>query len=183
MTTGLVAWITGLPSAGKSTFAERARDMLVARGASVCLLDGDEVRASLVPAVGYAAEDRASFYATLANFAALLARQGHVVLVAATASRRAFREQARALSPAFLEVLIDTPPEACAERDTKGLYARARAGAAPDVPGASAPYERPTHPDVVARDGLDPSALAATCAQIVQLTGNVTQESPLPDVP
>jgi adenylylsulfate kinase len=168
MTPGVIAWITGLPSAGKSTFAELVRDALGTRGVPACLLDGDEVRASLVPQVGYDAAERANFYATLANFAALLARQGHVVLVAATAHRAVFREKARCLAPAFVEVLIDTPVEACAERDTKGLYAATQAGAA-NVPGASVAYERPTHADVIAQDGRDESAIAATCTRILRL--------------
>src|SRR5262249_17764033 len=103
MTGGGVVWITGLPSAGKWTFAERWRNLLGAQGMVAPLLDGDAVRECLEPRLGYSAEARADFYGTLANLAALLARQGLVVIVAATANRRVFRERARALAPAFLE--------------------------------------------------------------------------------
>jgi adenylylsulfate kinase len=160
MTTGTVAWITGLPAAGKSTFAERAYARLRDAGTPVCLLDGDAVRACLVPGVGYAPAERAQFYETLGNLAALLARQGLVVLVAATAHRREFRDRARSAAPAFVEVFVATPLDECMLRDTKGLYAAARDGTAHDVPGVTEPYEPPLHPTVIARDGQDTSALA-----------------------
>jgi adenylylsulfate kinase len=157
--TGAVVWITGLPSSGKSTLAERLLRRLREAGIAALALDGDEVRAALVPAPGYGAADRDAFYATLANLAALVARQGVVAIVAATANLRAYRDRARALAPRFLEVFVDVSLDECRRRDAKGLYARAGQGAARDVPGADARYEPPLAPDVVARGGEDPTAL------------------------
>jgi adenylylsulfate kinase len=164
---GAVVFVTGLPSSGKSTLAERLVARLREAGRPSVRLDGDEVRAALVPAPGYAPAERDAFYATLARLAALLARQGLVVAVAATANRRAHRAEARALAPRFVEVLVDVPADECARRDAKGLWATARAGGAPELPGASAPYERPEHPDVVAGGGEDAAAVAA----IIRLLG------------
>jgi adenylylsulfate kinase len=158
--TGTVIFVSGLPSSGKSTFAERARARLAARGVAACLLDGDEVRGALVPPPGYDPEGRDRFYDTLGRLAALLARQGLVVLVAATAHRRAFRERARAQAERFLEVHVATPAAECARRDAKGLYAAQRAGAVSDLPGADLAYEPPADPAVVARGGQDEAALA-----------------------
>ncbi len=164
--TGAVVWITGLPSSGKSTLAARVEARLRARGIACLRLDGDEVRGALVPAPGYDEAGRAAFYATLARLAALVARQGTVAVVAATAHRRAFREAARALAPRFLEVLVDAPPEVCAARDPKDLWARARAGGAPDLPGAGPGYERPERPDVVAAGGEDERAVEEIVARL-----------------
>jgi adenylylsulfate kinase len=164
---GVVAWITGLPSAGKSTLARRVAERCRAAGLPCALLDGDEVRAALVPPPGYDDEARDRFYGTLARLAALLAGQGLVVVVAATAHRRAWRERARHGAPRFVEVLVATPLDACAARDAKGLYARARAGGATALPGAGAEYEPPLAPDVVAAGGEDEAAaaqVAALCA-------------------
>jgi adenylylsulfate kinase len=155
---GAVVWITGLPSSGKSTLALRIADRLRAAGRPTAILDGDQVRASFDPRPGYDAEARSRFYGTLAHLAALLARQGLVAVVAATAHRRAFRERARALAPRFVEVFVDVPVETCAERDVKGLYAAARRGALTELPGAGSGYERPSTPDVVAGGGEDPAA-------------------------
>ena len=164
--TGAVVWLTGLPASGKSTLARRLQARLAAAGRPAVLLDGDEVRAALVPAPGYDDAGRADFYETLARLAALLARQGQVALVAATAHRRAFRERARALAPRFVEVFLDVPERTCAARDPKGLWARARAGVAPDLPGAGPAYERPEAPEVVAAGGEDDRAVEAILARL-----------------
>ncbi len=166
--TGVVIWITGRPSAGKSTFAQAALSALRAGGAASCLLDGDAVRDSLVPRLGYTADARSDFYHTLGNLAALLARQELVVLVAATAQRREFRERARDLAPAFVEVWVDTPFDECVRRDTKGLYAAMRAGALSGIPGGDEPYEAPLQPDVIAHGGKDADAVAKLCAKILR---------------
>lgn len=154
--TGLVIWLTGLPQAGKSTLAQRVRDRL---GGCV-VLDSDEVREA-VGAATYEAGDRDAFYATLARLAGLLARQGHVVVVPATAPRRAHRERARAEAPAFVEVWVRTPLEVCEQRDAKGLYARARTGEAPRLPGVGVPYEPPAAPEITADGGHDERAVEA----------------------
>lgn len=158
---GAVVWMTGRPASGKSTLARRVRQRLFAAGRPCLLLDGDEVRAALVPAPGYAPAERDAFYATLARLAALCARQGLVALVAATAHRRVYRRAARDLAPRFVEVYLDVPAEACRSRDPKGLYARAAAGEAPDLPGAGVSFEVPEAPEVVASGGEDEAAVEA----------------------
>ncbi|MGB8930339.1 MAG: adenylyl-sulfate kinase [Anaeromyxobacteraceae bacterium] len=155
---GAVVWITGLPSSGKSTLARRIQTRLRGAGVAAALLDGDELRAALAPPPGYDPESRARLYATLAALAAILARQGLVAIVAATAHRREFRERARALAPRFVEVFVDVPLDVCAGRDTKGLYAAARRGAITGLPGVGADFERPVAPDIVADGGEDAAA-------------------------
>lgn len=142
---GVVAWFTGLPSSGKSTLARAVAAALP----GAVLLDGDEVRAALKPAPGYDEAGRAAFYESLARLAALVAAQGHVVLVPATAHRRAFRALARQLAPRFVEVFVDTPLDECRRRDAKGLYAREE----PNAPGVGVAFEAPVAPDVVVRPG------------------------------
>ena len=144
---GLVVWFVGLPSSGKSTLARQVASKLD----RPVLLDGDEVRACLHPSLGYTDEERDAFYETLAQLAALLARQGHVVLVPATANLRFFRQRARALAPKFLEVFVDTPLEECARRDSKGLYAAQASG----LPGLDVAFEEPVAPDIIVKLGDD----------------------------
>jgi adenylylsulfate kinase len=157
--TGSVVLVTGLPSSGKSTFALQASAALRERGVAACVLDGDAVRQCLVPAPGYDETSRRDFYETFARLGAELARQGLVVLLAATAHRRTFRDRARELAPRYLEVFVDTPFEECARRDSKGLYAAGRRAALHDVPGLDAEYERPGAPDLVIRPGEAERAL------------------------
>jgi adenylylsulfate kinase len=163
---GTVAWITGLPGSGKSTLAARIAALLRAAAVPCVVLDGDEVREALGRPAGRGPAERDELYSALARLAALLARQGLVVLVAATANRAAHRERARALAPRFLEVHVATPAAECERRDPKGLYARARSGAAAGLPGVDAPYEPPTAPDVVAAGGEDEGAAARVVAAL-----------------
>jgi adenylylsulfate kinase len=155
---GCVIWLTGLPGSGKSTLAGAIRERL---GDIACILDGDEVRDALVPRPGYTDEERDAFYASLANLAALVARQGLIALVPATAHRAAFRDRARAAAPAFIEVHVATAANECAARDPKGLWARAAGGDVQALPGSGVSYEPPAAADVIATGGFDRAAIDA----------------------
>jgi len=158
---GAVVWFTGRPSSGKTTLACAVRDRLIAMRKPVCVLDGDDVRATLVPPPGYTPTEREDFYSTLAGLAALLAHQGLIVLVAATAHRRAFRALARSRSPRYVEVYVAASREECECRDVKHLYADAAAGRITGLPGVDVTFEAPDSPDVIATGGLDADAVGA----------------------
>ena len=49
----------------------------------------------------------------------------------------------------FIEVYVKASVETCAERDVKGLYAKAFAGEIKEFTGVSDPYEAPENPEVV----------------------------------
>ena len=166
-----VVWFTGLPASGKSTLARQVQAHLTRAGRASLLLDGDELR-GILGEHAYGAEDRTRFYRALAALAALLARQGIIVLVAATAPRRADRDHARAAlhgDGAFVEVWVDTPLAECEARDPKGLYARARRGEAPELPGVGVAYEPPVSPEVIATGGRDDDAVTAIDRQLDRL--------------
>jgi bifunctional enzyme CysN/CysC len=80
-----------------------------------------------------------------------MSNAGLVVFVALVSPFRADREAAAALFDEgdFLEVFVDTPVEVCAERDPKGLYAKAAAGNLPNMTGMGQSYESPENADVV----------------------------------
>lgn len=151
---GMIAWITGPPASGKTTLAHRVR----ALANRPCLvLDSDEVREAL-GATGYGPDERDAFYRALGQLALLFERQGFVVLVAATAAKRSYREVVRAASSRFAEVFVRASRDDREARDVKGLYARARAGDAPHLPGAGVVYEEPAAPEVIADGGYDDAA-------------------------
>lgn len=166
---GIVVWVTGPPQSGKSTFAQALVRSLQARGRAACVLDGDEVRSAIVPQPAYDPESRDAFYTTLANLSAALARQGLVVVVAATAHLRRFRARAKEIADDhFLEVLIAATPEECRARDQKGLYASADAGEMSQLPGGALIYEEPEAPNVIANGGLDEAAVRAATERVLR---------------
>jgi adenylylsulfate kinase len=164
---GALIWLTGRPAAGKSTLAALLADALRARGTLPLVLDGDEVRAALVPEPGYDPAERDHFYRTLGNLAALAAQQGLTVVVAATAHRRIWRDRIRDRVPRFIEVHVATPGDECRRRDPKRLYAQAR----PGLPGVELAYEPPAAAEVTAPHGADVTVVAAVLAVLDGATG------------
>jgi adenylylsulfate kinase len=150
---GATVWLTGLPSAGKSTIAHGCEPELRARGLRVEVLDGDAVRPHLAAARGYSRNDRAINIRRIGWVAELLARNGVLVLVSAIAPFRDVRGQVRAAheanGTAYLEVHVSTPVEVASERDVKGLYARQRVGEISGLTGVDDPYEEPLEPELV----------------------------------
>ena len=147
--TGFVLWLTGLSGAGKSTVAAKLAPALAERGHRVELLDGDEVRTNLCQGLGFSREDRDTNIARIGYVAGKLARHGVAVLVAAISPYREARDQVRALVDSFVEVHVAAPLSTCAERDPKGLYAKALAGEIKHFTGVSDPYEPPVAAEIV----------------------------------
>jgi adenylylsulfate kinase len=150
--TSATVWLTGLPSAGKTTLATALAARLADAGVErVELLDGDEVREFLSKGLGFSREDRDTNVLRIGWVAATLARHGVLVLASVISPFVETRDAVRALHAAkgagFLEVHVATPVEVCSQRDVKGLYARQRAGALQGLTGVDAPYEPPTAPE------------------------------------
>jgi adenylylsulfate kinase len=149
---GATVWLTGLPSAGKTTIAAALAERLRAEGHRVELLDGDEVRANLTADLGFARADRIENVRRVGYVAHLLARNGVKVLVPVIApyaeSRRAVRDRHADAGTPYLEVHVAAPVEVCAGRDVKGLYARQRAGELRGLTGVDDPYEPPDAPEL-----------------------------------
>jgi len=145
---GVVVWFTGLSGAGKTTIASALATELVTAGKRVELLDGDVVRTHLSKGLGFSREDRDLNVGRIAFVAHLLARNGVAVLVAAVSPYKEAREAARETIGAFVEVHVAPPLGVCIARDTKGLYAKARAGELPELTGVGDPYEAPDAPEL-----------------------------------
>jgi len=145
---GFVLWLTGLSGAGKSTIANAVAPSLAERGHRVEVLDGDEVRTNLCQGLGFSREDRDTNIARIGYVAGKLAKHGVAVVVAAISPYREARDKVRASVENFVEVHVAAPVSTCAERDVKGLYAKALAGEIKNFTGVSDPYEEPLEPEI-----------------------------------
>ena len=149
---GATLWLTGLPSAGKTTLALALAEVLHQRGLDTEILDGDQVRTHLSAGLGFSREDRETQVTRIGFVSELLARHGVVVLVPVIAPYADAREKVRAHheqhGSALLQVHLSTPVEVCAERDVKGLYAKAFRGEIRSMTGVDDPYEIPADPDL-----------------------------------
>jgi adenylyl-sulfate kinase len=147
---GATIWITGLPSSGKSTMGAAVEERLVEQGRSAYLLDGDNLRCGICGDLGFSREDREANVCRVGELARLFADSGAIAVVALVSpyeqTRREVRERHQRDDLPFYEVFIDTPVALCAERDPKGLYARARAGDLDGFTGVDDPYQPPSDP-------------------------------------
>ena len=173
---GCVIWFTGLSGSGKSTLANAVEHVLHQQRHHTYVLDGDNVRHGLNKNLGFSPEDREENIRRVGEVAKLFADAGTVVMTAFISPYRADRDQARALiaEGRFVEVFVDCPLEVCEERDTKGLYKKARAGEIKEFTGISAPYEPPLNPEVVVNSAeLSIEACAAAVVSALVKAGLV----------
>ena len=146
---GFALWFPGLSGAGKSTISELVSTELISRGSRLEILDGDIVRENLSKGLGFSKEDRDTNIRRIAFVADLLSRNGTPVITAAISPYREIRDEAREMmGDRFIEVYIEASVDACAERDVKGLYAKAFSGEIKEFTGVSDPYEPPENPEV-----------------------------------
>jgi bifunctional enzyme CysN/CysC len=171
---GLVVWLTGLPSSGKSTLAAGVEAALFADGWFTYVLDGDNLRTGLNGDLGFGLADRSENVRRTGEVAALFADAGCIAIVAQVSPLRADRARARAATPdAFVEIYVRADLAVCEARDVKGLYRRARDGDIADFTGVSSPYEEPLAPDLVIETArID---IAAGIGQILELVRSVAQ--------
>jgi adenylylsulfate kinase len=145
---GVTVWLTGLPSAGKTTIARGLEKQLIDEGRRVEVLDGDVVRTHLTKGLGFSREDRDENVRRIGFVADLLSRNGVTVLCSVISPYRSVRDEVRELhGDRFVEVYVSTPVEVCSERDVKGLYAKQRSGEISGLTGVDDPYEPPLAPE------------------------------------
>jgi adenylyl-sulfate kinase len=162
-----VLWFTGLSGSGKSVIANLV-EVALNRDfhAHTYLLDGDNFRRGLNADLCFSLADRTENIRRAGEVAKLMTDAGLIVLAAFISPLRADRDKNRALlqNQNYIEILVDCPLSVCEARDTKGLYARARAGELKDFTGISSPYETPLQAEIT----LDSAVHSAEqCVRIV----------------
>ena len=148
---GVLLWLTGLPSSGKSTIAYTVEHALVNRGHLAYVLDGDNIRFGLNGNLGFSAEDRTENIRRIGEVGKLFVDGGFLTLASFVSPYSEDRDAGRELMGEgdFVEIFIDTAVEICEERDPKGLYKKARTGEIPNFTGFSDPYEVPEKPEMI----------------------------------
>jgi adenylylsulfate kinase len=145
---GAVLWLTGPPGSGKTTLAARLAMRLRAEGVPVTVLEWTALR-GLAIATDWAAEREEEIaHRALAYTAKLLADAGLVVVVDATAPRRAWRAVARELVSVFAEVQLVCPTDVCLDRE-RAVRWGPHAGGLAAAPDLTIEYEYSLSPDLL----------------------------------
>ena len=144
---GVVLWLYGLSGSGKSTIANEVERVLHSEGRMTVILDGDNLRTGLNSNLGFSDDDRTENVRRVAETAKLLAGQGIIVLVSVITPLRRHRAAAREIiGPDFHEIYVKADFDTCAERDPKGLYAKAKEGKIGQFTGKDSGFEEPEDP-------------------------------------
>ncbi len=145
-----ILWFTGLSGSGKSTLANAVNVALFNKGLSTYVLDGDNIRHGLCKDLGFSDSDREENIRRISEVAKLFLDAGIIVLTAFVSPFRSDRDKARQLvkKGEFIEIFCTADLEICENRDTKGLYEKARKGLIKDFTGISSPYEEPLSPEL-----------------------------------
>ena len=152
MSRGVVIWLTGLPSSGKTTIAKVLVENLRRKGYVVELLDGDWVRQTINPDAGFTREQRRIHLIRVAWIARLLARNNVITICSFVSPYRDVRAEIRRIieeEALFIESYVKCSLEECMRRDSKGLYRKALAGEIKNFTGVDDPYEEPENPELV----------------------------------
>ena len=161
-----ILWFTGLSGSGKSTLANAVNQALFERGLACYVLDGANIRHGLCKDLGFSDADREENIRRIGEVSKLFLDAGVVVLTAFVSPSKADRDRARSLveSGDFVEIHCAADLSVCEERDTKGLYAKARAGEIKEFTGISSPYEAPEKPELRVDTG---SQSLEACVELV----------------
>jgi cytidine diphosphoramidate kinase len=144
----MIAWITGLSGAGKTTLCDELCNLLKPKMAELVVLDGDVVRAAFGHDLTHCEGDRIIQVTRLQAMAQVLAGQGLAVLVGVVYGNPQLLAWNRANLPGYFEIYLDAPLEVVRARDSKGLYAQADAGEMANVVGIDIPWHVPEKPDL-----------------------------------
>jgi sulfate adenylyltransferase len=171
---GFTVFFTGLSGAGKSAIAKALlAKLLELASRPVTLLDGDLVRKHLSSELGFSKAHRDLNITRIGYVASEITKHRGIVLCAPIAPyaepRRIVREMI-SQQGGFIEVYISTPLATCEERDPKGLYAKARAGALKGFTGIDDPYEAPEAPEL----SIDTSVVSVDVA-VKEILGYLTE--------
>ena len=142
-------WFTGMPCSGKTTLAKAFQPVLEENGYKVLHLDGDKLRTGLCAGLGFSDEGRAENLRRVAEVAELANQDGIVVLASYVSPTNALRKVVEDIVSNLKLVYINCSADQCAERDVKGMWAKAAAGEIKGFTGYDAPYEAPENPELV----------------------------------
>ena len=145
-----VIWFTGLSGSGKTTLASNLEKELFFRRFFCQVLDGDNIRSGINNNLGFSEVDRLENIRRISEVSKLLINTGMITICSFISPTEEIRRMAKDIigEKDFIEIFLNPPLAVCEERDTKGLYKKARAGEIKDFTGISSPFEAPVSPDL-----------------------------------
>ena len=138
-------WLTGLSGSGKTTIAIELERKLFDMGYFVQILDGDNIRSGISNNLDFSSSDRFENIRRISEVSKLFVNSGIITINCFVSPTEEIRSEARKIigKDNFVGIFVNTDIEICEERDTKGLYKKARKGEIKNFTGISSKFERP----------------------------------------
>ncbi len=138
-------WLTGLSGSGKTTIAIELERKLFDMGYFVQILDGDNIRSGISNNLDFSNSDRFENIRRISEVSKLFVNSGIITINCFVSPTEKIRSEARKIigKDNFVGIFVNTDIEICEERDTKGLYKKARKGEIKNFTGISSKFERP----------------------------------------
>ncbi len=151
-----VVWMTGLSGAGKTTIAKYLDEALYKKGYVAQILDGDNIRSGINNNLSFSDADRYENIRRIAEVSKLFMNCGIIIINSFISPTEEIRNMALDVigEENFIEVFVNAPIEVCEQRDTKGLYAKARKGEIKNFTGIDSPFELPMSAHIEVRTDL-----------------------------
>lgn len=145
-----VIWMTGLSGSGKTTIARGIELVLNRRLFLTQILDGDNIRAGINNNLGFSEVDRFENIRRIAEVSKLFLNCGIICINSFISPTQKIRQIAYDIIDRenIIEIYVNAPLALCEQRDTKGLYKKAREGKIKDFTGIDSPFDPPSNPDV-----------------------------------
>lgn len=143
-------WLTGMPCSGKTTILDAARGRFENAKCRVVRLDGDVVRDGLCADLKFSDEDRTENLRRISHLSRMFNDRREMVLASFVSPTNELRDMVRSIiGDRLVLVHVKATADTCAERDVKGMWAKAKAGEITGFTGYDAPYEVPEDADLV----------------------------------
>jgi adenylylsulfate kinase len=145
-----IIWMTGLSGSGKTTIARGIELELNRRLFLTQILDGDNIRAGINNNLGFSVEDRFENIRRISEVSKLFLNCGIICINSFISPTQEIRQIAYNIigRENIVEIFVNAPLEVCEQRDTKGLYKKAREGKIKQFTGIDSPFEPPVNPDI-----------------------------------
>ena len=145
-----VIWLTGLSGSGKTTIAKKVERELFRKGFITQILDGDNIRSGINNNLDFSIAGRKENIRRIAEVSKLFMNCGVITINCFISPTIDIRNEVKKIIGAenIIEVYINAPLETCENRDTKGLYKKARNGEIKNLTGINSVFEPPTKPDL-----------------------------------
>ncbi len=156
MSRGIVIWLMGLPSSGKTTLGKLLVNHLRDIGLHAVLVDSDNVRMMLFKNPGYNPEEKLMVYRVLGIVSHHIVDSGGYAVVAATGNlKRYVDEFCSVVKHRVVKIYLQCSIDVLRMRDYKGIY-RGEVGSLETVPGVGEPFESSDYDFIVDTESKSP---------------------------